>query len=99
MPSPGMITALELPGGPGVRVDTAIFDGLRDPAVLRLAGREADRLGPRSQEAIARGRRALGEFRIEGITTTIPFHLELLDDPAFRPADYDVDYLERRSSG
>jgi acetyl-CoA carboxylase biotin carboxylase subunit len=96
MPSPGEITALELPGGPGVRVDTALTAGDRVPpyydsliAKLIVWGRTRD-------EAIARGRRALGELAIEGVRTTIPFHLQLLDDPAFQAGAYDVEYLERR---
>ena len=96
LPSPGEITALELPGGPGVRVDTAIYDTYRIPpfydsliAKLIVWGRDRD-------EAIARGRRALVEFRIEGIKTTIPLHLELLDDPRFRANDYHVEFLEQK---
>jgi acetyl-CoA carboxylase biotin carboxylase subunit len=95
-PSPGTITRLDLPGGPGVRVDTAMYAGYAIPpfydslvAKLIVSGRDRD-------EAIARGRRALGEFRVEGITTTIPFHLALLDDPAVQAGDYHVDYLERK---
>jgi acetyl-CoA carboxylase biotin carboxylase subunit len=96
MPSPGQITALELPGGPGVRVDTAIFDGYTippfyDSLVAKLIVWGRDRV-----EAIERARRALQEFRVEGIKTTIPFHLALLDDPRFAAGDYHVDYLERK---
>ena len=96
MPSPGTITTLDLPGGPGVRVDTAMYAGYTIPpfydslvAKLIVSGRDRD-------EALARGRRALGEFRVEGVTTTIPFHLALLDDPAVQTGDYHVDYLERK---
>ena len=96
MPSPGTIATLDLPGGPGVRVDTAMYAGYTIPpfydslvAKLIVSGRDRD-------EALARGRRALGEFRVEGVTTTIPFHLALLDDPAVRSGDYHVDYLERK---
>ncbi|MFN8185729.1 MAG: acetyl-CoA carboxylase biotin carboxylase subunit [Gaiellales bacterium] len=96
LPSPGEITALELPGGPGVRVDTAAYAGWRVPpfydslvAKLIVWGRDRD-------EAMARGRRALGELRVEGIKTTAPFHLGLLDDPDVRAGRYDVEFLERR---
>jgi acetyl-CoA carboxylase biotin carboxylase subunit len=92
-PSPGQITHLELPGGPGVRVDTAIYDGYSIPpfydslvAKLIVWGRNRD-------EAIARGRRALEEFVIEGIETTIPFHLRMLTDAGFRRGEYHTDYL------
>jgi acetyl-CoA carboxylase biotin carboxylase subunit len=98
LPSPGEITALELPGGPGVRVDTAAFAGWRVPpfydslvAKLIVWGRDRD-------EAMARGRRALAELRIDGIKTTAPFHLGLLDDPDVRAGRYDVEFLERRAA-
>ena len=97
LPSPGEITALELPGGPGVRVDTAAYAGYHVPpfydslvAKLICAGRDR-------AEAIARTRRALEEFVVGGIRTTIPFHLELLADPAVEAGDYHVEFLERRA--
>ena len=99
MPSPGRITALELPGGPGVRVDTAIFAGYTIPPFYDSLVAKLIVWGRDRTEAIARARRALQEFRIEGITTTIPFHLSLLDDPRFVAGDYHVDYLERRLAG
>ena len=82
-PQPGEVTTVELPGGPGVRVDTAIFAGYEvppfyDSLVGKLIVWGADR-----HEAIARGRRALEEYRLEGIKTTVPLHLRLLDDEAF----------------
>ena len=96
-PSPGRIDNLELPGGPGVRVDTAIYDGYSIPpfydslvAKLIVWGRDRD-------EAIARGRRALEEFVIEGIDTTIPFHRRMLDDAGFRRGEYHTDYLRQLS--
>jgi acetyl-CoA carboxylase biotin carboxylase subunit len=99
MPSPGQITALEVPGGPGVRVDTAIFAGYTIPPFYDSLVAKLIVWGRDRPEAIARARRGLQEFRIEGITTTIPFHLSLLDDPRFVAGDYDVDYLERRLAG
>jgi acetyl-CoA carboxylase biotin carboxylase subunit len=96
LPSPGEITVLELPGGPGVRVDTAAYAGYHVPpfydslvAKLICWGRDRD-------EAIARTRRALEEFVIEGIQTTIPFHLELLADDAVQAGEYHVEFLEQR---
>ena len=98
LPSPGEITALALPGGPGVRVDTAAFAGYHVPpfydsllAKLICWGRDRD-------EALARTRRALEEFVVEGIKTTIPFHLELLDDASVRAGDYHVEFLEQRGA-
>jgi acetyl-CoA carboxylase, biotin carboxylase subunit len=99
LPSPGQIVTLELPGGPGVRVDTAAYAGYHVPpyydsllAKLIVWGRDRD-------EAVARGRRALREFRIDGVKTTIPFHLDLLEDDAFLSGDYHVEFLERRLDG
>jgi acetyl-CoA carboxylase, biotin carboxylase subunit len=96
-PSPGQIQGLELPGGPGVRLDTAIYDGYSIPpfydslvAKLITWGRDRD-------EAIARGRRALDEFVIEGIDTTIQFHRRMLDDEGFRRGNYHTDYLAELS--
>jgi acetyl-CoA carboxylase, biotin carboxylase subunit len=91
MPSPGEITAFDVPGGPGVRVDTAAYAGYRVPpfydsliAKLIVWGRDRD-------EAIDRGRSALSEFRIEGVKTTIPFHLRVLEQPSFLAGDYHTD--------
>jgi len=98
IPSPGEITGLALPGGPGVRVDTAAFAGYDVPpfydslvAKLICWGRDRD-------EAVARTRRALEEFVVEGIKTTVPFHLELLDDPSVLAGDYHVEFLEQRGA-
>ena len=98
LPSPGEITGLALPGGPGVRVDTAAFAGYHVPpfydslvAKLICWGRDRD-------EALARTRRALEEFVVEGIKTTVPFHLELLDDLSVRAGDYHVEFLEQRGA-
>jgi acetyl-CoA carboxylase, biotin carboxylase subunit len=98
LPSPGQITALELPGGPGVRVDSAAYAGYHVPpfydsliAKLICWGRDRD-------EALARVRRALEEFTVEGIHTTIPFQLELLADEAVQSGDYHVEFVERRAA-
>jgi acetyl-CoA carboxylase biotin carboxylase subunit len=99
MPSPGLITTVELPGGPGVRIDTAIFAGYTIPPFYDSLVAKLIVWGRDRAEAIARAKRALREFRVEGVTTTIPFHLSLLDDPRFVAGDYDVDYLERRLAG
>ncbi|MEP6462390.1 MAG: acetyl-CoA carboxylase biotin carboxylase subunit [Frankiaceae bacterium] len=93
LPSPGEVTALEMPAGPGVRVDTALYAGYRVPPFYDSLVAKLIVWGRDRAEAIARGRRALREFRIEGIQTTIPFHLAMLDDPAFQAADYHTDTL------
>ncbi|WP_119071362.1 acetyl-CoA carboxylase biotin carboxylase subunit [Rubrobacter indicoceani] len=99
LPSPGKITALEVPGGPGVRVDSAVYGGYEIPPFYDSMIGKLVVWGRDREEAISRSRRALREYRIEGIKTTIPLHLGLLDDAAFLSGDYDTAYLERRSEG
>jgi len=94
-PSPGLITHLALPGGPGVRVDTHLYSGYSvppyyDSLIAKLLVHGRDR-----KEAIVRGRRALEMFRIEGIKTSIPLHLRILDDPDFQSGDFNTGFMER----
>ena len=82
-PSPGLITGLRVPSGPGVRDDSGVYEGWRvpldyDPLMAKLIVWGRDR-----QEAIARLRRALAEYQVSGVETTIPFFLRVLDDPEF----------------
>jgi acetyl-CoA carboxylase biotin carboxylase subunit len=94
LPSPGEISALEVPGGIGVRVDSAIYAGYKIPPFYdSLIGKLIVWGGDRD-EAISRSRRALREYEVEGIKTTIPLHLRLLDDDVFRSGEYDTGYLE-----
>jgi acetyl-CoA carboxylase biotin carboxylase subunit len=97
LPSPGEITTVELPGGPGVRVDTAAYAGYHVPPFYDSLVAKLICWGRDREEAIARTRRALEEFSVEGIKTTIPFHLELLADPAVQAGEYHVEFLERRT--
>jgi acetyl-CoA carboxylase biotin carboxylase subunit len=99
LPSPGEITALELPGGPGVRVDTAAYMGYHVPPFYDSLLAKLICWGRDREEAIARTRRALEEFRVDGIKTTIPFHLELLADEAVRAGEYHVEFVEHRTGG
>ena len=94
-PSPGEVTAAEVPGGPGVRVDTAVFAGYQIPPFYDSLVGKLIVWGVDREEALARGRRALEEYRLEGIKTTIPLHLRLLDDEGFLSGEYDTGYLER----
>ena len=94
-PSPGRITHLALPGGPGVRVDTHLYSGYTVPpyydsliAKLLVHGKNRD-------EAIVRGRRALQMFRIEGIKTSIPLQLRILDDLDFQSGTFSTSFMER----
>ena len=94
-PHPGRIAALRLPAGPGIRIDTALQPGDEvslhyDALVAKLIAWGADR-----QEAIDRMLRALREFVIGGIRTTIPFHLEVLSGEDFRAGRFDIGWVER----
>jgi acetyl-CoA carboxylase biotin carboxylase subunit len=98
-PSPGRITHLALPGGPGVRVDTHLYSGYTvppyyDSLIAKLLVHGSDRA-----EAIVRGRRALEMFRIEGIKTSIPLQLKILDDPDFQAGDFSTSFMERYMGG
>jgi len=93
-PCPGLITSYNAPGGPGVRVDTAVYANYRVPpnydsmvAKLIVHGKDRD-------EAIARMSRALDEYIVEGIKTTIPLHRKIFMDPTFRSGIYNTSYLE-----
>jgi len=94
MPSPGEITFLEVPGGPGVRVDSAIYQGYTIPPFYDSMVGKLIVWGLNREEAIKRSGRALREYRLEGIKTTIPLHLRLLEDDAFRSGEYHTGYLE-----
>ena len=94
-PSPGTITGLNLPGGAGVRVDTAAYQGgvippYYDSLVAKLIVHGADRT-----EAIARMKRALSMFVVEGIHTSIPLHLRILDHPDFISGNIDTGFIAR----
>ena len=94
MPSPGRLTRYVPPGGPGVREDSGVYEGWTvpldyDPMIAKLIAWGATR-----DEALDRMRRALGEYRIEGVKTTIPFHLALLDHPDFRSGDFDTGFID-----
>jgi len=98
IPCPGKITFMAVPGGPGVRVDTAMYNGCvvsshYDSLVAKLIVHGRDR-----EEAMARMRRALGEFIIEGIKTTIPFHLRVLDDPDFIRGEFNTGLVEKMNN-
>ncbi len=98
-PSPGKITSLVLPGGPGVRIDTHIYSGYTVPThydsllgkliVGSTRGREA---------AIQRMSRALREFMVEGVKTTIPFHKKVMAHPAFIKGVFATDFIEKHMS-
>ncbi|MBP1999438.1 acetyl-CoA carboxylase biotin carboxylase subunit [Paenibacillus shirakamiensis] len=94
MPSPGKIGFYLAPGGPGVRVDSAAYPGYTispyyDSMIAKLIV-----WAPTRNEAIAKMKRALSEFVVEGIHTTISFHQKLLEHPVFIQGDFDIKFLE-----
>ncbi|MDP2831388.1 MAG: acetyl-CoA carboxylase biotin carboxylase subunit [Candidatus Omnitrophota bacterium] len=94
MPSPGKIESLILPGGPNVRVDTHIYAGYEVPAYYDSLVAKLIVYGNNRQEAIKTMRRALSEFYIAPIKTTIPFHLKLMDNPLFKKGDISTHFVQ-----
>jgi acetyl-CoA carboxylase biotin carboxylase subunit len=94
LPSPGEVSSLELPGGPGVRVDTALMAGDVVPPFYDSLVAKLSVWAPTREQALARGRRALAEYRVEGLPTTIGLHRRLLDEPAVVDGTYDITTLE-----
>ena len=93
-PSPGKVTAYHPPGGMHVRVDSGLYDGYRVPPYYDSMIAKLIVYGANREEAIRRLRRALGEFVIEGMKTTIPLHQALVEDPDFLAGDYTIKWLE-----
>lgn len=93
-PCPGLITRFDLPGGPGVRVDTHIRAGDMVPPTYDSLIAKLIVWGANRDEAIARGKRALNEFVVEGIATTIPFHRKVLENEAFKQGLVYTDFIE-----
>jgi len=95
VPSPGKITGLNLPGGNGVRVDTAIYPGyyvlpFYDSLIAKLIVHGRDRA-----EALAKMRVALEQFKVDGIKTIIPFHQKVFEDKDFIKGDFCTDFIEK----
>jgi len=95
-PAPGRITAFVVPGGPGVRVDTHAYAGYTVPPYYDSLVAKVIAWGADRAEAIARIRRALLEFEIHGVPTTIPFHLMVLDNAFFRRGEVYTNFVARR---
>ncbi|MFA4993429.1 MAG: acetyl-CoA carboxylase biotin carboxylase subunit [Candidatus Omnitrophota bacterium] len=94
MPSPGKIEALILPGGPNVRLDTHIYAGYEVPSYYDSLVAKLIVYGNNRYEAIRTMRRALSEFYIAPIKTTIPFHLKLMDNPLFKKGDISTHFVQ-----
>ncbi|MDL1913848.1 MAG: acetyl-CoA carboxylase biotin carboxylase subunit [Bergeyella sp.] len=93
-PSPGKITGLNIPGGHGIRVDTHVYSGYTispyyDSMIAKVISTARTR-----PEAIAKMKRALDEFYIDGVKTTIPFHRQLMENPDFLEGDYTTKFME-----
>jgi acetyl-CoA carboxylase biotin carboxylase subunit len=93
-PSPGKITVLHAPGGHGVRLDTHVYAGYTIPPNYDSMIAKLITTAQTREEAISKMKRALDEFVIEGVKTTIPFHRQLMDDPAYVEGNYTTKFME-----
>ena len=93
-PSPGKITELNIPGGHGIRVDTHVYSGYTIPANYDSMIAKLITTAQTRDEAIAKMRRALEEFYIEGIKTTIPFHRQLMENEDYLAGNYTTKFME-----
>lgn len=93
-PSPGRITNLHIPGGHGIRVDSHVYAGYTIPPNYDSMIAKLITVAQTRDEAIAKMFRALSEFVIEGVQTTIPFHLKLMQDENFKAGNYTTKFLE-----
>ncbi len=98
IPSPGTVSLFIPPGGHGVRTDTAAFSGWKVPAYYDSLIAKVIVHGRDREEAIMRMKRALGEFVIEGIKTTIPFHLKILDDRDFISGKFNTHFVDSKKN-
>jgi acetyl-CoA carboxylase biotin carboxylase subunit len=96
LPSPGMITHFHCPGGPGIRVDTHVYNGYRVPPYYDSMIGKLIAYGDKRDTALARMGGALNEIVIDGIKTNIPLHLEIIRDSEYRRGGIDIHYLERK---
>ena len=94
LPSPGLVDAFHVPGGLGVRVDSAIYAGYRIPPYYDSLIGKLIVFGKTRNECLMRLRRALGEYVIEGVETTIPLFQRLLREPDIMDGNYDIHWLE-----
>lgn len=95
MPSPGRIEMYLPPGGLGVRVDSAAYSGWMIPPYYDSMIAKLISYGKTREEAMDRMKRALDEFVIDGIKTTIPFHQRVMNHPVFRSGEFNTKYLEK----
>lgn len=93
-PSPGDITAFHQPGGHGIRVDTAAYASYRIPPTYDSMIAKLIAYGKTREHALRKMRRALDEFVVEGVKTTIPFHQQLMKDDRFKKGEFDTRFLD-----
>ena len=93
-PSPGKITTFHAPGGHGVRIDTHVYDGYVIPPYYDSMIAKLITTAQTREEAINKMKRALDEFVIEGVKTTIPFHRQLMEDPDYLAGNYTTKFME-----
>ena len=96
IPSPGKITKFIVPGGPGVRVDSHIYTGYTIPPYYDSMIAKVLPYGHDREEAIIRMQRALSEFIVEGVKTTIPFHRRILENPYFKKGEVYTNFIQKR---
>ena len=99
MPAAGMVTRYVAPGGPGVRLDTHLYEGYVAPPYYDALLAKVIAWGHDRGEALARMRRALAELRIEGLATTLPYQRRLLEDAAFQRGDISTEFVTRQMGG
>ncbi len=97
-PSPGTVEQYLLPGGPGIRVDSAVYPGYTIPPYYDSMIAKLIVWGQTREEAIARMKRALQEFTVKNVATTIPFHLKVLDNAFFQRGEVYTNFIQRRMS-
>ncbi len=96
LPQPGQVTYFQPPTGPGIRVETALYPGYVIPPYYDSMVAKVIAWGANRTEAIARMKRALDEFQLEGVKTTIPFHRKVLDNAFFRKGEVYTNFIQRR---
>jgi acetyl-CoA carboxylase biotin carboxylase subunit len=93
-PAPGKITTLHIPGGHGVRVDTHVYAGYTIPPNYDSMIAKLITTAQTREECIVKMKRALSEFVVEGVKTTIPFHLALMDNQSFKDGNFTTAFLD-----
>jgi acetyl-CoA carboxylase biotin carboxylase subunit len=95
MPSPGMVRALSVPSGPGIRDDRGVAAGFEIPVFYDSMIAKLVAWGPTRADAVSRLARALDEYRVVGVQTTVPFFQWIVGQPAFVDGQFDTTYLDR----